>query len=258
MSPANQSTYGQPHEGKYVAYVRVSTNKQDTERDEKDIRDFLGNKIENVTWYKENISGKVHPDNRPILQQAMQYAKKQKATIIISSISRLCRTTWHGLEYFEKNVETGKLNLVVCDDPMLSANPSENKMVITLKLAMAQDMREKISVNTKTALARIQEKIEQEGFYYTKQGKKITQLGIHTKMDEAREKGHEAIQEEADAFAERMRPVILDLVRQGYSLRQMASYLNNHINMYRTRRGGKWCASNVKNLLERVKKNELN
>ena len=72
MSPANQSTYGQPHEGKYVAYVRVSTNKQDTERDEKDIRDFLGNKIENVTWYKENISGKVHPDNRPILQQAMQ------------------------------------------------------------------------------------------------------------------------------------------------------------------------------------------
>ena len=55
MSPANQSTHGQPHEGKYVAYVRVSTNKQDTERDEKDIRDFLGNKIENVTWYKENI-----------------------------------------------------------------------------------------------------------------------------------------------------------------------------------------------------------
>jgi len=252
MSPANRSTKGQPHEGRYVAYVRVSTNKQETERDEKDIKDFLNGGDHEVFWFKEMISGTVHPDKRPVLKEAMEFAKKEKATIIVSSISRLFRTAWHGLQYFETHVETGKVHLIVCDDPMLSANPKQNKLVLAIKSAMAQNTRDQISMNTKTALARIQEKIEEEGFYTTKQGKKITQLGIHGKMEEAREKGHEVIQEEADAFAERMRPVIMDLVRQGLSLREMAAYLNNHIDMYKTRRGGKWGTSNVNNLVKRV------
>lgn len=252
MSPANRSTYGQPHEGKFVAYVRVSTNKQETERDKKDIKDFLNGGDHEVFWFKEMISGTVHPDKRPVLQEAMEFAKKEKATIIVSSISRLFRTAWHGLQYFEQQVETGKVHLIVCDDPMLSANPKQNKLVLAIKSAMAQNTRDQISMNTKTALARIQEKIEEEGFYTTKQGRKITQLGIHGKLEEARERGHEVIQEEADAFAERMRPVIMDLVRQGLSLREMAAYLNNHIDMYKTRRGGKWGTSNVNNLVKRV------
>tara|TARA_R100001126_G_scaffold94882_1_gene66142 strand:- start:1961 stop:2731 length:771 start_codon:yes stop_codon:yes gene_type:complete len=252
MSPANQSTSGQPHKGNYIAYVRVSTNKQETERDKKDIRDFLNGGDHTVEWFEENISGKVHPDKRPVLKEAMDAAKKKKATVIVSSISRLFRTAWHGLQFFEQHVETGKVNLIVCDDPMLSADPKQNKLVLAIKVAMAQDMREKISLNTKSALGRINEVIEDKGHYTTKSGKKITQLGIHSNMEDAREKGHEAIQEEADAFAERMRPVIVDLVKQGYSLREMASYLNNHTDMYKTRRGGKWGPSNVSNLVKRI------
>ena len=140
----------------------------------------------------------------------------------------------------------------MCDDPWLSADPKQNRFALSMKLEMAQYTRDQISMNTKTALARIQEKIEEEGFYTTKQGRKITQLGIHGKLEEAREKGHEVIQEEADAFAERMRPVIMDLVRQGLSLREMAAYLNNHMDMYKTRRGGKWGTSNVNNLVKRI------
>ena len=252
MSPANPSTRGQPHEGRYVAYVRVSTNKQETERDEKDIKDFLNGGDHEVFWFKEMISGTVHPDKRPVLQEAMEFAKKEKATIIVSSISRLFRTKWHGLQYFETHVESKKVNLIVCDDPWLSADPKQNRFALSMKLEMAQYTRDQISMNTKTALARIQEKIEEEGFYTTKQGRKITQLGIHGKLEEARERGHEGIQEEADAFAERMRPVIMDLVRQGLSLREMAAYLNNHIDMYKTRRGGKWGTSNVNNLVKRI------
>ena len=255
MGP-NPSTAGQPHEGKYVAYVRVSTSKQETERDKKDIRDWLNGGNHDVTWFEENISGKVHPDERPVLQEAMEFAKKEKATIVVSSISRLFRTTWHGLQYFETHVETGKVHLIVCDDPMLSANPKQNKLVLAIKSAMAQDMREKISQNTGSALARINEVIEKEGYFYTKAGRRITKLGVHDEMDKARELGKKASIEKADVFAERMTPVIADLVRQGYSLREMAKYLNNHKDMYKTRRGGRWGPSNVSNLVNRIYKGE--
>jgi DNA invertase Pin-like site-specific DNA recombinase len=255
MGP-NPSTAGQPHEGKFVAYVRVSTSKQETERDKKDIIDFLNGGEHTVEWFEEKISGTVHPDERPVLQECMDYAKKEKATIIVSSISRLFRTMWHGLQYFEQHVETGKVNLIVCDDPMLSANPRQNKLVLAIKAAMAQDMRDKIALNTKTALGRINEKIEEEGHYYTRAGKKINKLGVHENMEQSREAAREVNIDKADIFAERMRPIIVDLVQQGYSLRQMADFLNNHKDMYKTRRGGKWGSGNLHNLVNRIFKGE--
>jgi transposase-like protein len=163
---------------------------------------------------------------------------------------------WHGLQYFEQHVETGKVNLIVCDDPMLSANPRQNKLVLAIKAAMAQDMRDKIALNTKTALGRINEKIEEEGHYYTRAGKKINKLGVHENMEQSREAAREVNIDKADIFAERMRPIIVDLVQQGYSLRQMADFLNNHKDMYKTRRGGKWGSGNLHNLVNRIFKGE--
>jgi hypothetical protein len=60
----------------------------------------------------------------------------------------------------------------------------------------------------------------------------------------------EAIINEADSFAEFMRPTITMLQREGRSLNGIAEYLNTH--NFKTQRGGKWWAKSVANIVERI------
>lgn len=57
------------------------------------------------------------------------------------------------------------------------------------------------------------------------------------------------VQENAVAFAEQLAPVVEDICKCGHlTLRAMAGELNSR--GMRTRRGGRWQVSNVRNLLE--------
>ena len=127
-------------------------------------------------------------------------------------------------------------------------------MRLHMKAMFAEFEREKIQERTKKALDRINQEIAEKGSYITKEGKTITQLGGNKNMDKARAASSQKVQSKADYFADMMRPVILDLLRRGFTFRDMADYLEAKSVMYPTQRGGKWGASTVYNLVDRIRK----
>ena len=61
---------GKPHRGVYHAYVRVSTEKQDLDRQQHIIKKYLNGGDYTLKWYiDEGFSGSLDPEERPALKQ---------------------------------------------------------------------------------------------------------------------------------------------------------------------------------------------
>jgi IS30 family transposase len=58
-----------------------------------------------------------------------------------------------------------------------------------------------------------------------------------------------AVKDEADSFAEFMRPTITRLRKEGMSVNAIADELNLH--KFKTQRGGKWYGKTVSNIMAR-------
>ena len=252
MARRFKDTGGQEHnDTDYFAYVRVSTDKQDTINNRHVIEQWLNGGNHTVKWYEDaGYSGSIALRERPGLHQCIKDAKAAKGTIIVATLDRFGRTAWETLQFFDQVVSKGKVKFVCCDDPKIS----ENKLLLHMKAIIAEDERDKIRKRTQAALDRINEEIAEKGSYITKEGKTITSLGANKNMDKARAASAEKVKSKADHFAEFMRPVILDLLRRGFTFRDMADYLEAKSVMYPTQRGGKWGTSRIHNLVNRIRK----
>ena len=101
------------HKGKYACLVRVSTDKQDVENQIYNIKQYLKDGDAEVKWFKEEgVSGALPFAKRPILKQALDYCRKQKATLIVYSLSRFSRRNWETTKFFEEEVHKRSLNLL--------------------------------------------------------------------------------------------------------------------------------------------------
>ena len=70
---------GKPHKGVYHAYVRVSTDKQDIERQKHVIKTFLNGGKHEVKWYiDEGYSGRLPFEDRPALNACLKDAVKSR------------------------------------------------------------------------------------------------------------------------------------------------------------------------------------
>jgi DNA invertase Pin-like site-specific DNA recombinase len=84
-----------PHRGKFVAYFRVSTDRQGKSRlgleaQRKSVLDYLdGGQWLLVTEFTEVESGK--RSDRPELEKALAACKKHKAKLVIAKLDRLSR-----------------------------------------------------------------------------------------------------------------------------------------------------------------------
>ena len=133
------------HRGRFVAYHRVSTERQgksglglDAQR--KAILDYLnGGAWELSAEFVEVESGK-HSD-RPQLVAALEACRKQKAKLVIAKLDRLSRN----LAFIATLMESG-VEFVAVD------NPHANKLTVHILAAVAQHEREMISERTKAAL----------------------------------------------------------------------------------------------------------
>jgi DNA invertase Pin-like site-specific DNA recombinase len=133
-------------EGRYISYIRVSTQRQgldgygvDAQR--KSITDFLnGGNWELIAEYAEVESGK--RSDRPALKKALDHCKRTKSTLVISKIDRLSRN----IAFLSNLMESG-VEFIATD------NPHANKLTVQLMAVMAENEREAISKRTKEALA---------------------------------------------------------------------------------------------------------
>jgi DNA invertase Pin-like site-specific DNA recombinase len=217
------------HRGKFVAYFRVSTDKQGKsglglEAQREAVLSYLnGGSWSLVQEFVEVESGK-HSD-RPQLAAALAACKRHRAKLVIAKLDRLSRN----LAFIATLMDSG-VEFVAVD------NPHANKLTVHILAAVAQHEREMIAQRTRDALqaAKARGKV----------------LG-NPSLKNARERAFEANREAADRFAANVLPVIQQIQASGVqSLRGVARALTAR--GIKTARGGEWSAVQVADIIRRA------
>ena len=133
-------------ETKYIAYLRVSTQKQGysglgLEAQKEIIQNHLRD-VAPIAEYIEVESGRKTDKERPQLRAALEHCRKEGATLIVAKLDRLARNVSFLSSLLENEVE-----IVFCDFPQA------NKMVLHILAAISQYEAELIATRTKQALA---------------------------------------------------------------------------------------------------------
>ena len=215
-------------DGKFIAYYRVSTDKQGKsglglEAQRQAVENYLnGGSWKLIAEFTEVESGK--NSERPQLRAAQAACKKHKARLVIAKLDRLSRNV-----AFIANLLEAGTDFVAAD------NPHANKPMVQMMAVFAEMERDAISKRTKEALAAARAR--------------GVQLG-NPRLAEARAGVNVARQEAADAFARAMLPIIHEIQGTGTSsLRGVAKALSAR--GIKTARGGAWSAVQVSDILQR-------
>lgn len=209
----------------YIAYYRVSTDKQgksglglDAQRQA--VAGFVMGRGEIAAEFTEIESGR--KADRPQLIQALAQCRRRKATLVIARLDRLARNV-----AFISNLMESRVDFVAVD------MPEANRLTIHILAAVAEHEREMISKRTKDALAAAK--------------LRGTRLGNPNPLPASR-RATATLKEQTRQYHETTRPFVLELQRQGQSLRTIARELNRR--QIPTARGGIWYASTVRNVLK--------
>ena len=185
------------HRGKFVSYLRVCTKRQGErglglEAQRKAVEDFLnGGNWQLVEEHVEVESGK-HDHNRPALDEALDACKVYGATLVIAKLDRLLRDA-----HFLLGLQKAGVKFVAAD------MPEANEMVVGIMALVAQAERRMISERTKAALQAAKARGVKLG--------SPTGRPPAAATPETRARGTAATQANAEAFAERLRPVLTEL-----------------------------------------------
>src|SRR6266699_2013274 len=129
------------HYGKFVAYFRVSTDRQGKsglglEAQRESVLNYLdGGRWALIAEFTEIESGK--RNDRPELEKALAACRKQKAKLVIAKLDRLSRN----LAFIATLMDSG-VEFIAVD------NPHANKLTVHILAAVAQHERETISSRT--------------------------------------------------------------------------------------------------------------
>ena len=214
-------------DGKYVAYYRVSTDRQGQsglglEAQREAVMRYLSNggwpPLEEFTEV-ETGKGANALDRRPQLQAALAYARKHRATLVIAKLDRLARN----VHFVSGLMETGV--------PFVAADrPDADRFLIHLEAALAEREAKMISDRTRAALAAAKARGQV--------------LGANGRILAERNKA-EAV--------DRLAPVVdrlRDLKAAGFTLRRIADTLN--ADGIPSPGGASWHPGNVQRALGRI------
>ncbi len=219
-----------------IAYERVSTARQgrsglglDAQR--RAIDAFaVSRSAEVLARFTEVESGR--RNDRPELDKALTLARLTGATLVIAKLDRLSRNA-----AFLLTLQASGVSFLACD------MPEANDLTVGIMALVAQQEREAISRRTKEALAAAKAR-----------GVKLGNPNGAMALRRAGKGGlalQDTVRRNADAFAEDLRDVVVSIQSEGHtSLRALAEQLNTR--GIRTRRGGRWHVSTVRNLLSRL------
>src|SRR4051812_36843986 len=184
------------HQGKFVSYLRVSTKRQGEsglglEAQRHAVETWLnGGSWQLVQEHVEVESGK-RDDNRPALARAFEACRAFNAKLVIARLDRLSRDA-----HFLLGLQKAGVEFVAVD------NPHANRLTIGVLALVAEQEREAISQRTKAALAAAKARGTRLGKPKGYQPKGAA-LG--------RERALVSVVANAQAYAERLRPVLAEL-----------------------------------------------
>jgi DNA invertase Pin-like site-specific DNA recombinase len=210
---------------KYIAYYRVSTDKQGSsglglEAQKQAVKQWLnGGQWELLEEFIEVESGK--KTNRNQLQLALQACKKHKATLIIAKLDRLARNV-----HFISGLMEAGIEFVAVD------NPHANKLMLHMLAAFAEYEREQISKRTCEAL----QAAKKRG---VKLGANANNLSIKNK-------------DAAQAFADNLRTTIDAMKAQGINTIRAITEELNRLQVPTFHNKGQWHIPATHRLMKRI------
>jgi DNA invertase Pin-like site-specific DNA recombinase len=216
------------HHGRFVAYYRVSTDKQGRsglglEAQKAAVADRLdGGRWQIVDEFTETESGK--RAKRPQLDAALAACKKHKAKLIVAKLDRLSRN----VGFIHKLIGSG-VEVLFADLPEL--NGAMGKFMLITMANVAELEAGLISERTKAALKAAKVR-----------GVKLGRHGAEVLAPKQRQ--------EARQRAMQLEPIMTELKGKGYSMARIATELNKR--KVATPRGGRWDHSSVRNVLNRL------
>ena len=216
--------------GKFIAYYRVSTQKQGQsglglEAQKQGVMDYLnGGDWKLVSEFTEIETGKGANalDRRPELRAALDLCKKMKATLVIAKLDRLARN----VHFVSGLIETG-VDFVAAD------MPHANKTMIQIHAVMSEHERDQISSRTKAALAAAKAR-----------GVILGVAGATNLKPNIEER-----QKDADVFANKLKGVITGMKARGLSQRAMCVELNEL--GIKTAKGAQWSQIQLQRITKR-------
>jgi len=217
-----------------VSYVRVSTSQQgksglgiDAQR-EALARFASAEGLEIIGEFVEIETGKGSDalERRPQLVSALHVARRRKCSVAVSKLDRLSRDV-----HFISGLMAQRVPFIVAELGV-GADP----FMLHLYAALAEKERNLIASRTAAALA----------------AAKVRGVVLgNPKLDQARTSAVLATRKGADRHAAEVLPIIEQIKGAGArTLREVADALNAR--GIATARGGRWYATSVKNVLERV------
>ena len=224
-----------PHNGKFVAYYRVSTDRQGAsglglQAQSDAIHHYLnGGRWSLIGEFTEIESGtRKRRLKRPMLESALKLCKREKATLIVAKLDRLARDVQFISELLNSQVK------FICADA-----PEADRTFLQMMSVFAEYEGRRIGERTKAALHQLK-----------KRGKK---LGSPT-PEIGSAAGTKVLIEQADAYADRVGPVVREIIKKSgaSTLRDIASALQQK-GVLTPRGNSEWRPSQVSNLLKRVK-----
>lgn len=220
------------NENQYVAYLRVSTQKQGysglgLEVQREIIQKYLCDRMP-IAEYIEIESGR--KKERPKLKEALALCRKDGAILIVAKLDRLARSV-----SFLSNLLESDVDIVFCDFP------EANKMVLHIISAISQYEAELIAARTKASL----QAKKSRGF----------KLGnpehLMDKHKQAIRNSIRSCKEKADNNPNNKRAVAMlrTLIKEEYTLKSMADALNKE--GFVTSQGCSFSKSTVYKLIKR-------
>ncbi|MBF6560556.1 MAG: recombinase family protein [Candidatus Binataceae bacterium] len=251
-APAAARARGAPGSPRFVAYYRVSTDKQGAsglgleaqrERVAAHIA-AVGGKI--ITTYTEVESGK--RNERPELAKALAECRLRRCVLIVAKLDRLARNARFLLALVEGLGDGG---VVFCDLPDIPPGPI-GKLIIGVLALIAEFEAGMTSQRTKAALAVVKAAIERDGAWVARRsGRAITRLGGVLNANRAGAyRARRAKSKIADERANDVRPYLDAALMAGCnSLRELARALNAR--GIPAPWGGEWTATQVSRAMAR-------
>jgi DNA invertase Pin-like site-specific DNA recombinase len=226
-------------EGNFVAYYRVSTDKQDTDcaTQKADVLKWLnGGDHDLIAERTEVETGK--RNDRPKLQEALALCRKHKATLVIAKLDRLGRNM-----AFISALMDSKVKFVAIDSPHAS------RLELHAKAMVAEEERRLIAQRTKDRLQYL--KAQGTPWVSKKTGRLVERLGSPNPR-KGSAAGCEAQRNKADEFAVRMLPIIDAIRSRGMTtLQAIADELTRQ--KWPTARGADaWSMVAVSGILKRI------
>jgi DNA invertase Pin-like site-specific DNA recombinase len=220
--------------GALVTYCRVSTSRQGKsglgiEAQREALARFAqaeGFKIVAEHLEVETGKGADALDRRPQLAAALAEARRNRCPVAVAKLDRLSRDV-----HFISGLMAHRVPFLVAE-----LGPDVDPFVLHLYAALAEKERALISQRTKAALKAAKSR--------------GTRLG-NPKLGQIRGVGPASLKAEADRFAANVLPIIREAQKAGArSLRAIAQALNAR--GVHTARGGKWAATQVRDILRRM------